>query len=146
EADAWAAAAGAAHEQQRAPWSHLAGSVAGDLEYQQEVLVEGVARLRDVHVDEASIVRPASGDHRVVDRGRQVSEEPLEGTRIRGVEGRRAQRAELARGGVPGMGIPAGEDPVGPPRTRSSGRFEPDTGAAANHYDGLPAQFRFAPD
>src|SRR5438128_3846065 len=40
EADAWAAAAGAAHEQQRASRSHLAGGVAGDLEYQQEVLVE----------------------------------------------------------------------------------------------------------
>src|SRR3989475_1363240 len=60
DTDAWAAAAGAAHEQQRASRSHLVGGVAGDLEYQQEMLVEGAARLRGVPVDEAPVVRPAS--------------------------------------------------------------------------------------
>ena len=50
--------------------------------------VEGAARLREVHVDEAPVVRPASCHHHVVDRGRQVTEEPLEGSRLRGVEGR----------------------------------------------------------
>jgi len=29
---------------------------------------------------------------------------------------------------------------------RSSGRFEPNAGATADHHDGLPEEFRFAPD
>src|SRR5262249_30982151 len=44
EADAWAAGAGAAHEQQRASRSHLVCGVAGDLEDQHEVPVEVAAR------------------------------------------------------------------------------------------------------
>jgi len=119
------AAAGAAHEQQRASRSHLAGGTAGDLEYQQEVLVEGAARLREVQVDEAPVVRPASCDHHVVDRGRQLTEEPLEGSRICGIEDRRAQRVEFARGAPQALGIPAGEDQLGTLSACSSGRFEP---------------------
>jgi hypothetical protein len=42
----------------------------------------------------------ASCDHQVIDRGRQVAEEPLEGSRIRSVEGRSAQRVEFARGAL----------------------------------------------
>jgi hypothetical protein len=41
KAETGTAAAGAADEQQRASGSHFAGGVAGDLEYQHEVLVEG---------------------------------------------------------------------------------------------------------
>jgi hypothetical protein len=65
--------------------------VAGDLEDQQEVLVEEATRLREVQVDEAPVVRSASCDHHVVDRGRQVPEEALEGRRICGVKGHGAQ-------------------------------------------------------
>ena len=50
-----------------------------------------------------------------------VSTKPA-ANRIRGVEGRRAQRAELARGALQALGIPAGEDDVGSLRARSSGR------------------------
>ena len=82
----------------------------------------------------------------MVDRGRQVTEEPLEGSRIRGVEGRGAQRVELARGALEALGIPAGEDQLGPLSACSSGRFEPDAGATADHDDGLPEEFRFALD
>src|SRR5207249_1152048 len=116
----------------------------GDLEGQQEVLVEGATRLSEVHVDEASVVRPAGGDHHVVDRGRQVPEEALEGSRICGVKGCGAQRVELARGALEAFRIPAGEDQLGPLSTCSSGRFEPDAGATADHDDGLPEEFRFA--
>ena len=42
------------------------------------------------------------------------------------------------------LGIPAGEDHVGPLGACASGRFEPDAGAAADHDDGLPEEFRFA--
>ncbi len=65
-----------------------------------EVRVDVAAHLREVHVEEAPVVRPASGHHHVVDRGRQVTKEPLEGSGIRGVEGRGAQRVELVRGAL----------------------------------------------
>ena len=120
--------------------------VAGDLEHQQNVLIEGAARLREVQIDEAPVVRPASCYHHVVDRGRQVAEEPLEGGWVRGIEGRGAQRIELARGVLEALGIPAGEDHLGPLSACSPGRFEPDSGAAADHNDGLPEEFRFALD
>ena len=120
------------------------GGVAGDLERQQEVLVDGAAHLLEVHVDKAPVVRPASRHHHVVDRGRQVTEEPLEGGRIRGIEGRGAQRVELARGALEALGISAGEDHDGPLSACSSGCFQPDAGAPADHDDGLPEEFRFA--
>jgi hypothetical protein len=41
---------------------------------------------------------------------------------MRGVEGRGAQRAELARDALQALEIPAGEDHVGSLRARSSGR------------------------
>src|SRR5882724_9788184 len=102
------------------------------------------ARLREVQVDEAPVVRPASCDHHVVDRGRQLTEEPLEGSRICGIEDRCAQRVEFARGAPQALGIPAGEDQLGTLSACSSGRFEPDAGATADHDYGLPEQFRFA--
>jgi len=91
-------------------------------------------------------VRLAGCDHHVVDRGRQVAEERLEGSRIRGVEGRSAQRGDLARGDLEPLGIAAGEDQLGPLSACSSGGFEPDAGATADHDDGLPEEFRFALD
>jgi len=48
--DARPASAGAGHEQQRAPRSHLPSGVAGGLERHHEMLVDGVAGLREVHV------------------------------------------------------------------------------------------------
>jgi hypothetical protein len=82
--------------------------VAGALEYEQKVLAEGDARLLEVHVREAAVVRTASCDHHVVDRFRQLTEEPLERSRIGGVEGRGAQRVELERGVLQARGVPAG--------------------------------------
>ena len=60
--------------------------------------LEGAAHLVDVHVEQAPVVRAAGRDHHVVDRVGQAVEEPLERSRIVGVEGRGAQRVELARG------------------------------------------------
>src|SRR5579872_2330630 len=94
------------------------------------------AGLLDVHVDEAPVMRPSSRYHHVVDRGLQAAEEPIEGSRIRGIEGRGAQRIELARGAPEALGIPASEDHLGPLSARSPGRFEPDSRAAADHNDG----------
>ena len=119
--------------------------VAGDLDHQQDVFIDRAARLLEVQIDEAPVVRPASRYHHVVDRGWQVAEEPIEGGRIRGIEGRSAQRIELARGAFKAHGIPPGEDHPGPLNACSPGRFEPHSGAAADHNDGLPEEFRLAP-
>jgi hypothetical protein len=80
----------------------------------------------------------------VVDRCRQVPEELLERTRLGGIEGRAAQRAELGRSALQALGVAAGEDQVGSLGARPPGGFEPDAGAAADHDDGLPEQLRFA--
>jgi hypothetical protein len=68
----------------------------------------------------------------------QIAEEPLEGSRIRRVEGRGAHRVEFARGVLERFGIPAGEDQLGPLSACSPGCFESDAGATADHDDGLP--------
>src|SRR5262245_66090404 len=91
-------------------------------------------------------MRPGAGDHHVVDRGRQVSEESFQRSRIISVEGGGAQRADLARGALEALAIPGGEDQLGSLSTRSSGGFEPDAGAAADHDDGLSEEFRLARD
>src|SRR5262245_23696114 len=85
-----------------------------------------------------------AGDHYMVDRGRYVEEESLEGSRIVGVEGRRAECANLACRDLQSRGVSRGEDNVGSLRARTSRRFEPDTGAAADHQEGLPDEFRRA--
>jgi len=45
------------------PVAHLGGQVAGDMERQPEVLVEVAARLLEVDVGQARVVRPAGCDH-----------------------------------------------------------------------------------
>src|SRR2546423_14841189 len=100
-------------------------------------LVQSAARLREVQIDEAPVVRPASCDHHVVDLGRQVPEEPLERSRIRGVEGRGAQGVEFARGALQALRIPASEDHLGPLAACASGRLEPNARATADHDYGL---------
>jgi hypothetical protein len=88
------------HEEERPSRVHLVDGVACDLDHQQEVFVEGVARMREVQVDEAPVVRPTRCDHHVIERGRQAPEELLEGSRLRGVEGCGAERADLIGGFV----------------------------------------------
>ena len=82
----------------------------------------------------------------MVDRRRQVAEEPRQGILVGGVEGRRPLRAEFPRGPVEPVLIAADEDGVGALGHRPAGRLQPDPRAAADHGDGLPGQFRFSPD
>lgn len=98
----------------------------GDLEYQQQVRFDIAAHLLEVHICQAAVVGPARRYHKVVDHRRQVTEEPLEGGIIRGVEGRGTQRVDLARGALETLGITAGEDQLGPFGTCSAGGFEPE--------------------
>ncbi len=87
---------------------------------------------------------PRAGDHHVVDRRGQLPEERLQRSRVVGVEGRGASRADFARCLLEAVGIAAGEDDVGTLGTGASGCLEPDARAAADHDDGLSDQFRLA--
>jgi hypothetical protein len=78
----------------------------------------------------------------VIDAGRQITEEPVEGSGIRGVESRGVERAEFPTGDLEALGIPSGEYQFDSRRARSARRFEPYAGAAADHDDGLSAEFR----
>jgi hypothetical protein len=108
------------------------------------VLVERAASQGEVHLRQRSVVLAAGRDHQVVDGVRQILEEPLQGRRIRRIEGRCAQRAELGRGGLQSLAMAPGEDDISPLGTCTPGRFESDARATADHDDGLPGQFRFA--
>ena len=66
------------------------------------------SRLLEVDVDQARVIRPAGGDHHVVDQRRQLVEEPLETVEIRRVEGGTAQRVELERRVLEALRIPTG--------------------------------------
>jgi hypothetical protein len=110
-----------------------------------KVFAEEAARLCEVHVDEARVVRSASRNHDVVDRGRQIAKEPLEGRSVRRLKRCGAQRVELARSLLEALGIPGGEDHVGSLGPCSTSGFESDAGATANDDHGLANQFRVAP-
>lgn len=69
---------------------------------------------------------------RLVDRPGQSAEEPVEDSRIGGVEGRRAQRADFLRGVLKPLGIAAGQDDIGALGAGAAGGLEPDAGAAAD--------------
>ena len=67
-----------------------------------------------------------------------------QGSRVVGVEGRGALRAEFGRRLLEPVGIAGGEDDIGTLGPGAPGGLEPDARAAADHDDGLPGQFRFA--
>jgi hypothetical protein len=76
-----------------------------------------------------------------IDPHRRASEELIKRSRIRRVEGRRAQRLELTRGVLERFGIPAGEDQPSPLGACSPGGFEPMPAQAANPSKIPPAIF-----
>ena len=104
------------------------------------------ARLFEVEFRQRRVVGTGAGDHHVVDR-RGSSLKNLS-SRSKSVASKAAvlSAPSFARGALEALGIPGGEDHVGPLSACSSGRFEPDAGATADHDDGLPEEFRFALD
>jgi hypothetical protein len=80
----------------------------------------------------------------VVDRGRQLVEEPLQRGRVGGVEGGGAARVDVARRLLEPLGIAAGEDHLGALATGAASGLEADAGTAADQDDGLAEQLRFA--
>jgi hypothetical protein len=99
------------------------------------------ARLGEVHLGQGRVVLAAGGHHHVVGRLGQVSEELLQGGPVGGVEGRGAVRADVGRGLLEVVGIPAGEDDVGARSAGLPAGLQPDAGTAADHHDGLSSQF-----
>ena len=81
----------------------------------------------------------------MVDRCWQVLKKLRQGGHVVGVEGRDAFRAHFPRRLLEPVGIAADEDDVGTFRTSASSGLQPDACAAADHDDGLPGQFGFAP-
>src|SRR5271168_1311736 len=106
------------------------------------MLADNTAHLREVHIGEAPVVRPTGCHHHVVDC-REVTEEPIESNRIRGVEGRGTQGINLTGSVLEALGIPAREDHLGPFCTCTTCRFESDASATADHNNGLPKELRF---
>src|SRR5215467_5686191 len=144
-ADCRAPATSAAHEDQCSSRPHLAGRVARNVKCLQEVLADGIANLREVHIGEASVVRPAGCHHYVVDC-REVTEEPAESNRIRSVEGRGTQGINLIASVLEALGIPARENHPRPFPTRTTCRFESNTSATTDHDNRLPKEVRFTVD
>src|SRR5580698_428723 len=110
------------------------------------MLVQRTSRLGGFHVDEATIMRPASGHHDVIDWCRQAAEELIEQHRIRGVKRAGAQRMDLARCALQGLRAATREDYFRSLRACSSSRLEPNAGASADYDHGLLQEFRFPPD
>src|SRR5580692_7862660 len=144
-ADRWASTASPAHEDQCSSRSHFVGRLASDVKRQQEVLSDKTANLREVHIGEASVVRPAGCHHHVVDC-REVMEEPIDSNRIRGVEGRGTQAINLTGSLLEALGIPAREDHLGPFCACTTCSFESDASTTADHNNGLPKELRFTVD
>jgi hypothetical protein len=146
KSDAGTPSSGSAHEDQRASGSYLVRRIARYLKHQHGVVVEGAPPLLEVQVEKAPVARASGCDHHMVDRGRQVTEETFEGSRISGIEGCGAQHFELGRRTSKALGIPAGEDYAGPFRTRSAARFQADAGATADYNNSLTEELRLTLD
>jgi len=144
-ADRWASTTSAAHEDQCSSWSHLVGRVARDVKWQQDVLADKIANLREVHIDEASVERPTGCQHHVVDC-REVTEEPIESNRIRGVEGRGTQGINLPGIVLEALVISAREDHLGPLCTCTTCRFVSLCQPYRRYNNGLPKKLRFTLD
>jgi hypothetical protein len=80
----------------------------------------------------------------VVDWRGQLVEELLEPVEVGGVEGCRAEGAQLLRGAIEALGIAGSEDDLGAFGAGSAGGLEADAGAAADDDDGLSEQLPFA--
>jgi hypothetical protein len=139
-----AAAAGTAHEQQRAARPHPAGGLLGHRDGQPDVMVVIEVGSVAVQLGQRRVVRAGAGDQHVVDRPRQVAEEPGERGRVGGVERGGVARADVGRGLLQAVGVPARDDDAGALLAGLAGGFHSDAGAAADHEDGLPGQPRFA--
>jgi hypothetical protein len=101
------------------------------------VVAERLAHVVCVHLEQGPVLRAAGRHQDVVDRCWQVLKEPLRGSRVGGVEGCGALRADLQRRLLEPVGIAAGEDYIGALSPGAPGCLEPDARAAADQDDSL---------
>jgi hypothetical protein len=120
-------------------WANLVHGVPGDLQRQQKMRVEVAPRRFEVEFRKRRIVRTGASDQYMINRCGQLAEEPVEPVEVGSVESGDAG-AEVKPYTVQAVGVARREDDRGPLRTREPRRFETDTGAAPDHYDGLPQQ------
>ena len=138
------AAAGAGHEQQRAAGPHPADGLLGHGDRQPDVMVPIELPPVVLQLGQRRVVRAGAGDQHVVDRSRQAAEEAAERGLVGGVKRRGIARADLGRGLLQAVGVPAGDDHAGALLGGQAGGFHSDAGAAADHDDGLSGELRFA--
>lgn len=132
-----------AGEKERPSRANLARRVPGDLQREEEMRVDTAACRFDVELCERRTVGTRARDQHVVDRRRQLVEEPLEPVEVRRVEGRDAG-SELETGSVEAVRVARRDDEVGSYLARAPGRLEPDAGTAADHDQGLSDEQQLA--
>ena len=133
-------AAGAAEEQQRAAGPHPADGVLRHRDGQPLVPGEVADRPLVLKLRQGRVVRYSRRDHHVVERLRQLAEEPVERRQVRRVERRGLERPDFVGGVLQLLRVAAGEDDVGALVACFTGRLESHARAAADHHDGLPGQ------
>src|SRR4030095_3904690 len=90
EAGCRASRAGAPHEKQCPSRPNLARGIPSDLQRQQKMSFDVAAKPFNVELRQRRIVRTGASDQHVVNRCRQLVEEPFEPVEVGGVEGRDA--------------------------------------------------------
>ena len=95
------------------------------MERQPEVLVEVAARLLELDVGQARVVRPAGCDHYVVDRCRHLVEEPLERSRSVASKAALVSASSSSAACRRRSRVPTGEDQLGPLSACSSAVSSP---------------------
>jgi hypothetical protein len=126
------------------PPPHSRQGVAANFEGEHEVLVEGMTRLRVVHLGQAPRVRAAGRHHDVVDQFGERLKEAAKRIRVGGIEGSTAHGAKLSGGVLEPASIAAGHNDIGALDAGSTPHFKPDAGGATDDDDCLRQQFRLA--
>ena len=137
---------GAAACQQECPsGAHPRSGVARDLEHLHHALADRSAHVFGGVLEHRSVeLARVGGDQDVVDRPRQIVEEPLHRSRVVGVERGAPACSDVARRLGEPFGVAPSEEDVGALAAGAAGGLEADSRAAAKHDDGLAEQRRLA--
>ena len=141
EPGARATGPGSADEQQGPSGTHRLGGVPGDVHRQPQVGIDIALARFEVEIRQRRVVGPGTGHEDMVDRRRQLVEEPAQPFEIEGVEGDDA-RPELETDPVQAVRIARREDHIRSLGAGVPGGFKTDPRAAADHDDPLPSERR----
>jgi hypothetical protein len=109
------------------------------------VITDKTTHFCEVHIREATVVRPTSCHHNVIYQ-RQVSKKTLESSWIRSIEGSGPHCINLGGSMLETLGITRCENQLRSLGTRSACCLEANACAPADNHDSLPEEFRFALD